>query len=126
MIRKLKVEEVNQLIEDNLVKIKGSSSHCSHITETEDSHPCAPQQPSLQQFKDIRYMFFAYRKLGNVVHLLFKVDNIKKLVDGQAVLSGEVTFGNEQLNGDITIDLVKNKVFYKHKKDRCKYDLEPD
>lgn len=71
-------------------------------------------------------MFFAYRKLGNVVHLLFKVDNIKKLVDGQAVLSGEVTFGNEQLNGDITIDLVKNKVCYRHKKDWCKYDLEPD
>ena len=71
-------------------------------------------------------MFFAYRRTGNVIHLIFEIEQIKKLLDGEAILGGIVTFGDTQLNGDIFVDLINNKVYYKHKLDKHKYLLTPD
>ena len=90
-------------------------------------------QSFLSSYKDYQFMFFAYRREGNPIHLLFKVDNIKKNMDGISILSGEVVFGNEQLPGDIQIVFSKeadshlsNKVYYKYKGNNSKFILEPD
>ena len=154
----LRVDELNQMIENNLMKINeidGKTLSCvanvsidamnniqsgqeikkinkeksvtydSQITKADELYPRAVQS-FLNPYKDLQFMFFAYKRLGNVVHLLFSVKNIKKLSDGQAILSGDVVFGNEQLNGDIVVDFINNKVFYKHKSNNYKYTLEPD
>lgn len=90
-------------------------------------------QSFLSPYKDYQFMFFAYRREGNPIHLLFKVDNIKKNMDGVSILSGEVVFGKEQLPGDIQIVFSKdgegnlsNKVYYKYKGNNSKFILEPD
>ena len=78
-------------------------------------------------------MFFAYKRTGNLVHLLFNVDNIKKNMGGISILSGNVIFGDEQLPGDIQIEFSTDgdenmtyKVFYKYKGNGYKYTLTPD
>lgn len=157
-IRILTVEELNQLIESNLVKINEidiKTLSCNQnvsieaaqniqngnkIKEINQNRSVADDsqvakagellsrtvQSFLNQYKDIKFMFFTYKRLGNLVHLLFSVENVKKLIDGVAILSGEVSFGNEQLKGNIHIDFPNNKVYYKHKGSNYKYVLEPD
>ena len=90
-------------------------------------------QSFLAPYKDFQFMFFAYRREGNPVHLLFKADSIKKNMDGISILGGEVIFGNEKLPGDIQIQFSKDtegnlsyKVYYKYKGNSYKYILEPD
>ena len=90
-------------------------------------------QSFLTPYKDFQFMFFAYRREGNPVHLLFKVDSIKKNMDGVSILGGEVIFGKEKLPGDIQIQFSKDaegnlsyKVYYKYKGNGYKFMLEPD
>lgn len=71
-------------------------------------------------------MFFANRRTGNVVHLIFEIEQIKKLHEGEGILEGKTTFGDTQLDADIIVDLINDKVYYKHKPDRHKYLLTPD
>lgn len=136
-IQKLSVDELNQIIENNIVKLneidnnvsnEASNSKQNEKTIANETTVLCPKtaQTFLMPYKDIKFMFFAYKNKGNVIHLLFGVNNIKKLMDGQAILSGNVILGNEQLDGDIVIDFTTNKVYYKHEGNRCKYVLEPD
>ena len=90
-------------------------------------------QSFLVPYKDFQFMYFAYRREGNPVHLLFKADSIKKNMDGISILGGEVIFGKEKLPGDIQIQLSKDgednlsyRVFYKYKGNGYKFVLEPD
>lgn len=90
-------------------------------------------QSFLSPYKSSRFIFFAFRKEGNVVHLLFEVDDVRKLLDNVAILSGNVVFANTQLPGDITIEFkigndgnVKSTVYYKFKGKGYKYVLMPD
>lgn len=82
---------------------------------------------------DFTFMFWAYRKIGNPVHLTFKVDSVAKFVGNVAVLKGEVVFGQSQIDGDIMVEFkMQNDGQYvpivscKQKKDRYKYVLKPD
>ena len=45
---------------------------------------------------------------------------------GVAILSGEVMYDGDLLIGDIHIDFKSGRVFYKEKKSRYTYTLEPD
>lgn len=79
------------------------------------------------------FLFWAYRRGGNPIHLVFKVENIKKSIDSEAILGGEVVFGAEQLPGDIVINFklgkdmeYSNIVSYKYKGNSYKYFLEPN
>lgn len=90
-------------------------------------------QSFLAPYKNFIFMFFAYKRTGNPVHLLFNVDNIKKNMGGISILSGNVIFGDEQLPGDIQIEFSTDgdenmtyKVFYKYKGNGYKYTLTPD
>lgn len=90
-------------------------------------------QSFLAPYKDFQFMFFAYRREGIPVHLLFKADSIKKNMDGISIIGGEVIFGKEKLPGDIQILFSKDvegnlsyKVYYKYKGNSYKFVLEPD
>lgn len=90
-------------------------------------------QSFLRPYKSTKFLFWAYRREGNPIHLIFTVDNIKKLLDNTVILSGEVIFGREQLPGDIIIDFrltkegqYKSIVSYKYKGNGYKYLLEPN
>mgnify|MGYP004444359731 FL=1 len=80
----------------------------------------------LSPFIDTTFMFYATTRLGRTTFLTFKVQDIKKLMDGIAILSGEVVYDGEMLTGDIHIDFNRERVFYKEKKSRYTYTLEPD
>ena len=65
--------------------------------------------------------------------MLFEVENVRKLLDNVAILSGNVIFANTQLPGDIVIEFKKGKdenvtntVYYKYKGNGYKYVLMPD
>ena len=107
-------------------------SNDDEIIRANDLFPRAIQS-MLKPYKNFQFMFFAYKRVGNPVHLLFKVEDIKKNMDGISILSGEVVFGDEQLPGDIQINFTKDndnnlsyKVYYKYKGNSIKYLLEPD
>ena len=107
-------------------------SNDDEIIRADEMMPRAIQS-FLAPYKNFKFMFFAYKRTGNIVHLLFNVDNIKKNMDGITILSGNVIFGGEQLPGDIQIEFSKdkeenitNKVFYKYKGNSYKYILTPD
>ena len=107
-------------------------SNDSEIVRADEMTPRAIQS-FLSPYKNFKFMFFAYKRTGNLVHLLFNVENIKKNMGGTSILSGNVIFGNEQLPGDIQIELNKDedenityKVFYKYKGNSYKYILTPD
>lgn len=107
-------------------------SNDSEIIRANEMMPRAIQS-FLAPYKNANFMFFAYKRTGNPVHLLFNVDNIKKNMGGISILSGKVIFGDEQLLGDIQIEFSKDKdenitykVFYKYKGNRYKYILTPD
>ena len=132
-IQRLSVAELNQIIESNIVKLNeinveaNNNSRNEKTTKNETETLCSETaQAFLKPYRDIKLMFFAYKNEGNVVHLLFGVNSIKKLMDGLAILSGDVIFGNERLDEDIVINFTTSKVCYKHKGNRCKYVLEPD
>lgn len=107
-------------------------SNDSEIIRANEMMPRAIQS-FLAPYKNFIFMFFAYMRTGNPVHLLFNVDNIKKNMGDISILSGKVIFGDEQLPGDIQIEFSKDKdeniiskVFYKYKGNRYKYILTPD
>ena len=62
-------------------------------------------------------------RMGAYVFLTFKLDDIKKLMNGIGILSGEVVFDGLQLPGDITVDFNRNQVLYKDKASRYQYPL---
>lgn len=80
----------------------------------------------LAPFTNITFLFYATTRLGRTTFLTFMVKDIKKLMMGIAILSGEVIYDGYTLMGDIHIDFNKNKIFYKEKKTKYTYTLEPD
>lgn len=107
-------------------------SYDNQILRADSLYPRAIQS-FLAPYKSFRFMFFAFRREGNVVHLLFEVENVRKLLDNVAILSGNVIFANTQLPGDIVIEFKKGKdenvtntVYYKYKGNGYKYVLMPD
>ena len=106
--------------------------HFKNVDKADNLIPKATQS-FLSPYKSTRFLFWAYRREGNPINLIFKVDNIKKLIDNVAILSGEVIFGREQLPGDIIVDFklqndgtYKRFVSYKYKGNKYKYTLEPN
>lgn len=107
-------------------------SYDDQILRADSLYPKAIQS-FLDPYKSFKFMFFAFRREGNVVHLLFEVDNVRKLLDNVAILSGNVIFANTQLPGDIVIEFKKGKdenvtntIYYKYKGNGYKYVLMPD
>lgn len=80
----------------------------------------------LTPFTNTTFLFYATTRLGRTTFLTFKVQDIKKLMMGVATLSGEVMYDGDMLIGDIHIDFNNGRVFYKEKKSRYTYTLEPD
>lgn len=80
----------------------------------------------LKPFINTTFLFYATTRLGRTTFLTFKVQNIKKLMAGVAILSGEVMFDGDMLMGDIHVDFNKGRVFYKEKTSRYTYTLEAD
>jgi hypothetical protein len=80
----------------------------------------------LKPFIDTTYLFYATTRTGRSTFLTFKVTNIKKLIGNEAILSGEVVYDGIQMNGDILIDFNKNIIYYKDRKSKYRYELEPD
>lgn len=83
-------------------------------------------QALLAPFANTTFLFYAITRLGRTTFLTFKVQGIKKLMMGVAILSGEVMYDGDVLLGDIHIDFNKGRVFYKEKRSRYTYTLEPD
>lgn len=80
----------------------------------------------LNPFINTTFLFYATTRLGRTTFLTFKVQDIKKLMMGIAILSGEVMYDGDMMIGDIHIDFNSGRVFYKEKKSRYTYTLEPD
>lgn len=80
-------------------------------------------QSLIAPYKDTIYVFYAMNRMGAYVFLTFKLEDIKKLMNGIGILSGEVVFDGTQLSGDISIDFNRNQVFYKEKGSRYQYSL---
>lgn len=80
-------------------------------------------QSLIAPYKDTTYLFYAMNRMGAYVFLTFKLDDIKKLMNGIGILSGEVVFDGLQLPGDITVDFNRNQVLYKDKASRYQYPL---
>ena len=91
---------------------------------------CPPAiQSFLTPYKSFKFMFFTFRKEGNVVHFLFELDDIKNLLDNTVILSGNVTFANTRLPGDIVINFKKGQdgeAAYQYRGKGDKYILTPD
>ena len=119
------VDNIQRGNTDKVINPNKTVSYDSQIVKANKLYPKAVQS-FLAPYIGFTFMFFAYARLGNVVHLLFNVNSIKKLMDGKALLSGNVIFGDEQLPGDLLIDFTSNKVFYTYKGNSYKYVLEPD
>lgn len=83
-------------------------------------------QALLSPFSNTAFLFYATTRLGRTTFVTFRVQDIKKLMMGIAILSGEVMYDGEMLIGDIHIDFNNGRVFYKEKKSRYTYTLEPD
>lgn len=106
-----------------------------HNKNIEKADVLTPQaiQSFLTPYKSVNFMFWAYRRVGNPVHFLFRVEDIKKLIDNVAILSGEVVLGMEKLPGDVVVEFrldndnsYTRTVFYKYKGNKYKYILEPN
>ena len=110
---------------DKRINDKKTVTYDSQIVKADKLYPRALQS-FIAPYTGFPFMFFAFRRVGNAVHFIFEIEQIKKLLDGEAILGGSVTFGDTQLNGDIVVDLINDKVYYKHKLDRHKYLLTPD
>jgi hypothetical protein len=80
-------------------------------------------QSLIAPYKDTTYVFYAMNRMGVYVFLTFKLEDIKKLMNGIGILSGEVVFDGTQLSGDVTVDFNRNQVFYKEKGSRYQYSL---
>ena len=83
-------------------------------------------QALLSPFANTTFLFYATTRLGRTTFLTFKVQDIKKLMMGVAILSGEIMYDGDMLIGDIHIDYNNRRVYYKEKKSRYSYSLEPD
>ena len=83
-------------------------------------------QALISPFVNTTFLFYATTRLGRTTFLTFKVQDIKKLMMGVAILSGEVMYDGDLLIGDIHIDFNSGRVFYKEKKSRYTYTLESD
>ena len=83
-------------------------------------------QSLLRPFINEQVMFYAVNRLGRTVRLIFQVEDIKKLMDNIAILSGNVIYDGCQMNGDLMIDFTQNKIFYTERKSRYKYTLVPN
>lgn len=123
-IKKLTVEEQNQIIEENVRKI-------NNVAERPQPKGFSIIMDSIQivpaPYEDISFMFFATKPLGNVVQLLFKVNHIKMDAARDIVLDGDVTLGKERFNGKIHVkshSCDNEKTYLKHK--NVTYVLEPD
>ena len=106
--------------------------HDDNVRKADALKPNAIQS-FLSPYKNCRFLFWAYRREGNPVHLIFQVEGIKKALDSEVILSGSVVFGRELLPGDIVIDFepigngqYNAKVSYKYKGNRYKYSLKPN
>lgn len=75
----------------------------------------------LSPFSNLTFLFYATTRLGRTTFLTFKAKDIKKLMMGVAILSGEVMYDGDVLLGDIHIDFNNNRVFYKEKRSRYTY-----
>jgi hypothetical protein len=84
------------------------------------------KQSLLRPFINEQIMFYAVNRLGRTVRLIFQVEDIKKLMDNIAILSGNVIYDGCQMNGDLMIDFTQNKIFYTERKSRYKYTLVPN
>ena len=106
--------------------------HNDNVIKADTLKPKAIQS-FLNPYKNYQFLFWAYRREGNPVHLMFQVENIKKALDSEVILSGNVVFGREQLPGDIIINFFPvgnsqydSKVSYKYKGNSYKYLLRPN
>ena len=72
-------------------------------------------QALLSPFSNTAFLFYATTRLGRTTFVTFRVQDIKKLMMGIAILSGEVMYDGEMLIGDIHIDFNNGRVFYKPK-----------
>ena len=115
-----------------LCETAGQTSACVPNAST-DGMMQGAFQSLLLPYRDFQFMFFAYRREGNPVHLVFTADSIKKNKDGVSVLSGDVIIGKELLPGDIQVQFSKDaekglsfEAFYRYKGNGYKFVLEPD
>lgn len=99
--------------------------HDDAITKFNDTEQRA-NDALLTSFANITFLFYATTRLGRTTFVTFRVKDIKNLMVGVAILSGEVVFDGDVLTGDIHIDFINNRVFYKEKKSRYLYTLESD
>ena len=123
-IKKLTVEELNRIIEENVRKINNAdeNTHSQSFSIIMDSIQIVPTP-----YKDIRFMFFTTKPEGNVVQLLFKVNCIKMNAIRDIVLDGDVVLGNERFNGKVYVkshSCENEKTYLKHKNNM--YELNPD
>ena len=136
-------KQVIRLTESELKDIISNAAK-SALCETEARHPQVCRMPTdgmmqgafqslLLPYRDFQFMFFAYRREGNPVHLVFTADSIKKNKDGVSVLSGDVIIGKELLPGDIQVQFSKDaekglsfEAFYRYKGNGYKFVLVPD
>ena len=106
--------------------------HNDNVVKADTLKPQAIQS-FLSPYKNYRFLFWAYRRTGNPIHLIFQVENILKALGSEVILSGDVVFGREQLPGDIVVNFVptndgkyNTKVSYKYKGNSYKYLLKPN
>lgn len=83
-------------------------------------------QSLLAPFIATPFIFYATDRFGGSRFLTFKISNIKKLMNGIAILSGDVVFDGNQMIGDISVDFNKQVVQYRERGTRYKYNLEID
>ena len=73
------------------------------------------------------FKFFGLGPMGLPTHVLFTLDRVTKIEPNKTILCGNVTIRTNQVNGEkIIIDFTKNRVEYRHRQEKCIYELEID
>lgn len=118
-----RAKELNR--QEDFTSLDNSTGHDDVITKCNDTEQKANDE-LLTSFASITFLFYATTRLGRTAFVTFRVNDIKKLMGTVAILSGEVMFDGDVLKGDISIDFINNRVFYKEKRTRYTYTLESD
>jgi hypothetical protein len=80
----------------------------------------------LSPFVGNQYLFYATDRFGGARFLTFQIQELKKLDNGVAILSGVVVYDENQMNGDIIVDFNRHIVQYAERRTRYRYQLEID
>lgn len=81
----------------------------------------------LEPFKGITFKFYGEDRMGLVADILFKFEDVTHLNKQRTILTGEVVFNGNQIDGNgIIINFNNSSVKYHKKGDKYDYRLEID